>query len=57
MSKKKGYPIPGSMRKRKTGNSFEFRFRVPKDDGTGTRQVSVPVEKVRNCAWYIPART
>jgi integrase len=49
MSKKKGYPIPGSMRKRKTGNSFEFRFRVPKDDGTGTRQVSVYGATEKDC--------
>ena len=49
MSKKKAYPIPGSMRKRATGNQFEFRFRIPKDDGTGTRRLSVYAPTEREC--------
>lgn len=49
MSKKKAYPIPGSMRKRATGNQFEFRFRIPKDDGTGTRPVSVYGATEKEC--------
>ena len=39
MSRKKGYPIPGSMRRKRKG--FEFRFQVPAPDGTSTRSASV----------------
>ena len=49
MSKKKAYSIPGTMRKRATGNSYEFRFRVPTDDGTGTRRLSVYAPTEREC--------